>query len=160
MSGAVETVMQALAWLRGELLISAAIAGLLVAPGAVVCWFGYHVTGVRLAPGATRPARFRRRPGAIDRVEQRLANLCTALSILTDSTESGLRAAITGLERLSGAAPAEAVPTSDAPAPSVESGDPTFASVGEGRSPRDIAIAEGVSEGEVRLRLRLQGAEL
>ena len=54
MSGAVETVMQALAWLRGELLISALIAGLLVGPGAVLCWFGYHVTAVRLAPGATR----------------------------------------------------------------------------------------------------------
>ncbi len=161
MSFVIETVMGALAWLRGEPLISALIAGLLVGPGAVLCWFAYHVTAVRLAPGATRPARFHRRPGPIDRLEQRLASLCTALSILTDSTESGLRSTIAGLERLSGVTPSEAGPTLEAATPSVRSGDspadPIFAAVAEGRTPRDIAIAEGVSEGEVRLRLHLQG---
>jgi hypothetical protein len=156
MSGAVETVMQALAWLRGELLISALIAGLLVGPGAVLCWFGYHVTAVRLAPGATRPARFRRRPGAIDRVEQRLAHLCTALSILTDSTESGLRAAISGLERLSGRA-VEPLPAVDGAIEEDAAQAPPVIAAPEGRSAREIAIAEGVSEGEVRLRLHLQG---
>lgn len=143
-----ETVTQAFAWLRGELWISAAIATLLVGPGAVLCWFAYHVTAIRLAPGALRPARFRRRPGAIDRVEQRLTNLCTALSILTDSTESGLRATIAGLERLSGVTPATAGPTFDVAVASVRSSDsssaPVFAPLTEGRTPRDIAIAEGV----------------
>jgi hypothetical protein len=165
MAFVVDTMMQALAFLRGEPLIAAAVATLLVAPGALACWFGYHLTGVRLAAGAMRPARFRRRRGAIDRVEQRLASLCTALSILTDSTESGLRAAIGGLERLSGAAPADESQTAE-PATVISRSVDELGTDGEaswrheGRSPRAIAIAEGVSEGEIRLRMRLQGAEL
>ena len=152
----VETVVQALAWLRGELLIAAAVAALLVGPGAALCWFGYHVTGVRLAPGAVRPAKFRRRPRGIDRVEQRLASLCTAMSILTDSTESGLRAAISGLERLSGVASSAESAMDVGPISSVTTQEPETVPSYHGRSPRDIAIAEGISEGEIRLRMRLQ----
>lgn len=153
MSLVVETVFHVFAWMKGEPMIAASVAALLLGPGAALCWFGYHVTGVRLAPGATRPAKFRRRAGAIDRVEQRLASLCTALSILTDSTESGLRSAISGLERLAGPAADQQTPVAAA---AESAADETSLQSFQGRSPRDIAIAQGVSEGEVRLRMRLQ----
>jgi hypothetical protein len=158
MSNAIETVRLALEWLRGEPLIAVAVVALIVGPGAMLCWFAYHVTAIRMAPGAIHPARFRRRPGPLDRIEQRLANLCHALSLLTDSTESGLRATIAGLERLSGPTPAPAAAAIDTPVTPAGASDPILARVAEGRTPREIAIAEGVSEGEVRLRLRLGNA--
>ena len=151
-----ETVWQLLPWLRGKLMISGVLTLLLLGPGAVCCWLGYRVTAVRLARGADL-LRARRR-GA-DRIEQRLENICTALSILTDSTEAGLRETISGLERLS-AAPA------NPPVAPVAALEPVIAprqmsmAGAERRTAREIAIAEGVSEGEVLLRLRLQGVNL
>src|SRR5918992_3826512 len=97
------TVWDVFAWLKGEPVISAALTALLLGPGSIACWIGYHVSGVRLASGAARSRMVRARTRGIHRVEQRLESLCTALSILTDSTESGLKATITGLERLAGA---------------------------------------------------------
>ena len=145
-----DTVSLMFAWLRGELLVAAALTMLLVGPGAACCWFGYHVSAVRVAAAVTRPTKFRARRQRIDRIDQRLASLCTAMTILTDSTESGLRQAISVLERLSGVAPV-------APEPGVAA-TPSRPSAADnqGLSARDIAIAEGVSEAEVRLRMRLQ----
>lgn len=147
-----DTVALMLAWSKGELLIAAALALLLVGPGVACCWFGYHVRAVRLADGAARVTKFRARRQRVDRLDRRLASLCTAMTILTDSTESGLRQAITVLERLSGAVPV-------APEPSVLASARPFVADNQGLSARDIAIAEGVSEGEVRLRMRLKSAE-
>jgi hypothetical protein len=152
MAFVLETMGLVLGWLRGELLIAAALALLVVGPGAACCWVGARVSGVRLA-GRARLRWFRPAPAGLDRVEHRLESLSTALSLLTDSTETGLREAITNLERLSGgpAAPPRPV-AAERPA------DPQRVQVAarQGQSPRDIAIAEGVSEGEVRLRMRLQ----
>jgi len=151
-----DTVWQLLLWLRGELMISGALTLLLLAPGAACCWIGYRVTGVRLAKGV---GLLRARRRGADRIEQRLESICTALSILTDSTEAGLREAISGLERLSGAAPAPA-------SVAVAAVDPVLtphrvsSAADARRTAREIAIAEGVSEGEVQLRLRLQSINL
>ena len=151
MAFVVDTVRLMLAWSKGELLTAAALTMVLVGPGVACCWLAYHLSAVRLAAGATRVTRFRARRRRADRIDQRLASLCTAMTILTDSTESGLRQTITVLERLSGAAPAAA----DA---SVATPPQAIVATHQGRSARDIAIAEGVSEGEVRLRMRLQEA--
>lgn len=136
-------------WLRADLVTSAALLLLLTGPGVMCCWLAYHVTGIRLAPDVKRPAMFRSRARREDRVEERLTSICTALSLLTDSTEAGLKATISGLERLSGLAPAAPeeprVPQVHVPALPAK-----------GQTPRDLAIAQGVSEGEIRLRMRLQ----
>ena len=144
-----DTVSLMFAWLRGELLVAAALTMLLVGPGAACCWFGYHVSAVRVAAAVTRPTKFRARRQRIDRIDQRLASLCTAMTILTDSTESGLRQTISVLERLSGVTPVASEPCVVTPSRPIVADK-------QGLSARDIAIAEGVSEGEIRLRMRLQ----
>lgn len=149
MESLVELVSQVSASLKGDLVMSAALALLLLGPGAVCCWLGYHVTGVRIAAGATTFTKLHGRARRTDRIDERLTSICTALALLTDSTEAGLRETINGLDRLSDGA--AAAPARTAPPVLVRS-MPSHA-----QTPRDIAIAEGVSEGEVRLRLRLQG---
>jgi hypothetical protein len=149
----IETMAQLLVWLRGEMMISAALLLLLLGPGAVCCWLGYHIAGVRLEPAAVSTTRFVRRRQRRDRVEQRLATLSNAISLLTDSTEAGLREALGGLERLAVIAPAAVMTGRDLQ-------KRLQAATSEGQSARDIAIAEGMSEGEARLRLRLQGIDL
>lgn len=147
MTAVLDTLWQALAWSKNEPLLAVALLLLLLGPGAICGSLGYCITGIRIVSGAHRVTR-RVRSGRTDRIEERLAHLCNALAILTDSTESGLREALTGLERLSGAVPAPAQ-TSTLPRPGVGTAGAT------GQTARDIAIAEGVSEGEVRLRMRL-----
>jgi hypothetical protein len=144
---------------REDVLLAGAVTLVLLAPGAFCCWIGYRVIGVRLARGVGL-LRARRRG---DRIEQRLESICTALSILTDSTETGLRETISGLERLSGAAPA-ATPAPVTVPPTVLDQMITPPRLthpaDDRRTAREIAIAEGVSEGEVLLRLRLQNINL
>jgi hypothetical protein len=151
MAFAIDTVSQLLAWLRHEPVVSAALTMLLLGPGAVCCWLAHHVAGVRVVQAGPHPFGARRRH--TDRLEARVASLVTALTLLTDSTESALKEAFTGLERLSGA-------MALAPETRVAAPQRLKAAAAQGRTPRDIAIAEGLSEAEVRLRLRLQGVEL
>ena len=151
-----DTIRQLLVWSRGELLLSGVLTLLLLGPGAVCCWIGYRVTGVRLAQGY---GLLRRRRVGADRIEQRLESICTALTILTDSTEAGLRETISGLERLSGGSTIPSLPPIPIVQPAIPMG-PVSVAGDERRTAREIAIAEGVSEGEVLLRLRLQGIKL
>ena len=148
----VDTISRLCVWLIAEPVLLVALAMMLLGPGVAFCWAGSQVQGVRVPRTATWPARFRGAPRGTERIEQRLSSLCTALSILTDSTEAGLREAISGLERLSGAAAAS-------PEVRMVREQRVREAAGQGQSARDIAIAEGISEGEVRLRLRLQGLE-
>jgi hypothetical protein len=148
----IDTIVRLSVWLVAEPVLLAGLAMMLLGPGVAFCWVGAQVQGVRVPRTATWPARFRSAPRGTERIEQRLSSLCTALSILTDSTEAGLREAITGLERLSGVA-------ATSPEVRIVREQRVREAAGQGQSARDIAIAEGISEGEVRLRLRLQGLE-
>jgi hypothetical protein len=91
-------------------------------------------------------------------LEQRVARLQEGLNLLTDTTETGFRQVATELERLAapGGQPVVHQPT---PAPAAR---PTAArlraATRRGRSVKEIAATEQVSEGEVRLRLSLADA--
>ena len=89
---------------------------------------------------------------AIERMDDRLAHLMAGLTLLTDTTETGLRDVAMELGRVS-AAKAEPAPKSRA----VTQRRVTSA-VKSGRKVRDIAATEGVSEGEVRLHLKMDKA--
>jgi hypothetical protein len=87
-------------------------------------------------------------------LEQRVTRLQEGINLLTDTAETGFRQVAAEIERLSTAAASAA-----APAPVTR---PTAvrlrAATRRGRSVKDIAAAEQVSEGEVRLRLSLADA--
>lgn len=101
-----------------------------------------------------------RQRAALMRLDDRMAHLTAAVSLLTNTTEEGWRSVAEEMARLAEARSAKA----DAPAPPAE---PPRASLreriataaGHGRSVRDIAAAEQVSEGEVLLHLLLQKLE-
>jgi hypothetical protein len=80
-------------------------------------------------------------------LETRLMRLSAAVELLTDTTESGFKSAFAEIERLGGA------PTRT----SARAGLQTriMQAVKNGHSVRDIAQNEGISEGEVQLRLGL-----
>ncbi|MFN7977184.1 MAG: hypothetical protein U0P30_03555 [Vicinamibacterales bacterium] len=81
----------------------------------------------------------------------RVAQLTSALALLTDTMEEGFVNVASELERL-GAKPTPAVSTRRATTRRIA------ASLKKGLSVEDIAIAEGVSESEVRLHLGLEAA--
>jgi DNA-binding NarL/FixJ family response regulator len=85
----------------------------------------------------------------LERLEDRIAHLSAGISLLTDTTESGLRDVAMEIGRLAA--------VSKAPSPKSR---PTTQrrvarAVKQGRSVRDVAAAEGVSEGEIRLHLKM-----
>lgn len=86
-------------------------------------------------------------------LEQRIARLQEGMNLLADTTETGFRQVAAEVERLS----TVAVPVAPAPA-----ARPTAArlraATRRGRTVKEIAAAEKVSEGEVRLRLSLAEA--
>jgi hypothetical protein len=88
---------------------------------------------------------------ALNQVQTRLANQGEALSLLTDTSENGFGAIARELERL---ATAEAKPGRRPSTRRVSS------AARKGQSVTDIAAAERVSEGEVRLRLSMAGHRL
>lgn len=95
----------------------------------------------------------------LDRVDERLAHLNDALGLLAETTEAGLRANAQQLARLSGlaSAPAPAAEprraASDAPVRAKARRAVT--AVRKGRSLKDVAAADAMSEGELRLRVHL-----
>jgi hypothetical protein len=89
---------------------------------------------------------------AIERVDDRMAHLLAGVSLLTDTTEGALRDVAAELTRL-GAAKDGAKPRARTATQRRVAG-----AARRGRSVQDIAAAEQVSEGEVRLRLQLEKA--
>jgi DNA-binding NarL/FixJ family response regulator len=87
---------------------------------------------------------------AVDRLEDRVSHLAAGLSLLTDTTETGLRDIALELSRLSAAASAAT------PKPRAVTQRRMAGAARRGRSVQDIAAEEQVSEGEVRLRLELE----
>ena len=97
-------------------------------------------------------------------LEQRVVRLQEGINLLTDTTETGFRQVATEIERLSAAS---AVSSSSAKTTSDRrTGSPAArptavrlrAAARRGSSVKEIAAAEQVSEGEVRLRLSLADA--
>ena len=115
------------------------VAAVLLLPGAACVWMARRLGRIRYVP--------------IERIEQaehRIAKLSAALSLLTDTTEAAFRDVMQEVERQTEAS------RNQSP---FERRASTQRRIGlaasNGRSAREIALSEGVSEGEVRLRLRL-----
>jgi len=85
---------------------------------------------------------------SVDRVAERLGQLLTGISILTDTTEGGLQDLARELERRA-AEPGKP--------PRAVAARRISVAARRGRSVPDIAAAEQVSEGEIRLQLALAG---
>ena len=89
---------------------------------------------------------------AVERIDDRVAHLVAAVSLLTDTTEAALRDFATEIARqgsvLDGARPRTRAVTQRRVATAAR----------RGHTVQDIAAAEEVSEGEVRLRLQLERA--
>lgn len=125
-----------LAWMQGHGIATAIVFVALLVPGLLCCW------------AARRGAAVSR--GTLKQIDQRLTHICSAVELLTDTTESALQTAFAEIERLSGNDNGETARRAELPA-RVQS------AARNGRTAREIAQAEGVSESEVRLRLRLYG---
>jgi hypothetical protein len=86
---------------------------------------------------------------ALERLEDRLAHLNAGVSLLTDTTETGLRDVAMEIGRLA------AVTKAPAPKSRPATQRRVARAVKQGRTVRDVAAAEGVSEGEIRLHLQM-----
>lgn len=124
-----------LVWMEGNVAVSLAIAAALLIPGLVCCW-------------AARRGSVVSKKDLAD-IDRRLTQIYAAVELLTDTTESSLRVAFAEISRLSHE---QRRATAD---DDLHSRMKTAAR--NGRTAREIAQSEGVSEGEVRLRLRLNG---
>ena len=89
---------------------------------------------------------------AIERLDDRMAHLLAGVSLLTDTTEGALRDVATEITRLSSNAEAARL------RPRAITQKRIARAVTRGRTVQDIAAAEQISEGEVRLRLQLENA--
>lgn len=127
---------EVLLWAESNTLVAATIAAVLLVPGGLCCW------------AARQGAVVSRK--SMTQVEERLARISTALELLTDTTESALGTAFNEIGRLSQGHGADADDRGLLPAR-------VQMAARNGRTAREIAQAEGISEGEVRLRLRLHG---
>ncbi|MCL4811320.1 MAG: hypothetical protein KJ061_02495 [Vicinamibacteraceae bacterium] len=96
--------------------------------------------------------RVHRSAARIARFDDRLAHLGDAMGLLTETSEMGFRSLASELERRAGPTPAK-------PESSRRSTERVAAASRRGRTVTDIAAAEKMSEGEVRLRLQLAGKE-
>lgn len=124
-------------------------------PMLVLTAFLALITGVLLIV-ATRLVRALRHTVEL---EQRVARLQEGVNLLTDTTETGFRQVAAEIERLSGArVPSSASTTAARPKTTRPTAARLRAATRRGRSVREIAVAEEVSEGEVRLRLSLADA--
>ena len=90
----------------------------------------------------------RRQRRRVERLDERLTHLHAGLSLLTNTTEDGLRGVALEVARLAGAAETK-------PAAVVSARQRIAAAAVHGRSVQDIAATEQVSEGEVLLHLLL-----
>lgn len=91
---------------------------------------------------------FIRQQKAIDRLTSRMSNLVAGISLLTDTTETGLRDVAHEIGRAASA---------EAPRPRQRAATQRRITTAarRGRSVQEIAAAEQLSEGEVNLRLQL-----
>ena len=91
----------------------------------------------------------RRQRAAITRLEDRVTHLTAGVSLLTNTTEDGLRGVALEIARLANVADAR-------PKAVTHTRERIATAAVSGKSVQDIASAEQVSEGEVRLHLLLE----
>lgn len=94
-----------------------------------------------------------RQQARIETLEGRVANLLAGLSLLTDTTEGGLRDVTAEVARLSGG------PLASRPRTRATTARRINGAARRGASIQQIAAAEQISEGEVRLRLSMTTAQ-
>jgi hypothetical protein len=92
-----------------------------------------------------------RQQARIEALEGRVANLLAGLSLLTDTTESGLRDVTAEVARLSG--------SGSRPRTRTSTHRRIAGAAKRGETVQAIAAAEQISEGEVKLRLSMNGAQ-
>jgi hypothetical protein len=124
-------------WGQSHLGLAVAVLAALMVPGAVCCW------------AATRGVVISR--AAFQQMDKRLTHLGTAVALLTDAAEDGLRSAFSEIEQIAWTQDAAGAEGADVQAR-------IGRAARRGRHPREIAQAEGLSESEVRLRLKLHAA--
>lgn len=90
----------------------------------------------------------RRQRSALAHLEERLSHLTAGVSLLTNTTEDGLRGVALEIARLANVADAR-------PTAVTHTRERIASAAGNGKSVQDIASAEQVSEGEVLLHLLL-----
>ena len=88
-------------------------------------------------------------------LEQRIVRLQEGVNLLADTTETGFRQVAAEIERLSSLRTQPAAPR---PAPTRPTAVRLRAATKRGSTVKEIAAAEQVSEGEIRLRLSLADA--
>lgn len=93
--------------------------------------------------------RLSRMVAASARLEEKVGHLADALSILTETSEAGFKAIAEEMTRRAAVAPAAPAPRPKTPIARIR------AAARKGTSIAEIAAAEHMSEGEVRLRLHL-----
>lgn len=91
-------------------------------------------------------------------LESRIARLQEGVNLLTDTTEMGFRQVAAEIERLSTLEKPSAAPTEVAAPVARPTAARLRTATRHGRTVKEIAAAEQVSEGEVRLRLALAEA--
>jgi hypothetical protein len=100
--------------------------------------------------------RLTRSLGGVQKLDEKLGHFGDAMSLLTETTESGFKAVAAELDRASARpndGPAKAALKKAMPAPSTAAR--ISAAARRGRTVPEIAAAEELSEGEVRLRLHM-----
>jgi hypothetical protein len=100
--------------------------------------------------------RLTRSLGGVQKLDEKLGHFGDALSLLTETTESGFKAVAAELDRAAARpndGPAKAAIKKAMPAPSTAAR--ISAAARRGRTVPEIAAAEELSEGEVRLRLHM-----
>ena len=100
--------------------------------------------------------RLTRSLGGVQKLDEKLGHYGDALSLLTETTESGFKAVAAELDRAAARpndGPAKAAIKKAMPAPSTAAR--ISAAARKGRTVPEIAAAEELSEGEVRLRLHM-----
>jgi hypothetical protein len=123
------------------------LSEVLSAPNAPVA-AGAAAAGLALLMAVAAVAAVRRQRTLVARLDDRLAHLSAGVSLLTNTTEDGLRAIAMEVSRLAGASEAR-------PNGPLSTRQRIAAAAGHGRSVQDIAASEQVSEGEVLLHLLL-----
>ena len=121
-----------------QLAIWIGVVAILLVPGATCVWIARRVGRIRDVS-----------TGQLEQVEHRITKLSAALSLLTDTTEAAFRDVMQEVERQTQA-------RNGSPFDRRVSAERRMGlAASNGRTAREIALSEGVSEGEVRLRLRL-----
>jgi preprotein translocase subunit YajC len=123
------------------------LAGLAGLPGAAATMSA--VVGLIVVVGLTAFVAQRRQQAAIGRLEERVSHLTAGVSLLTNTTEEGLRGIALEIARLAGTSEPKARPQSTAR-------HRIASAAGHGQSVQEIAASEQISEGEVLLHLLME----